>query len=124
MASYARIVKIKEDDITQQKPNGFYINKDEIEEFISKIPNILNIKKSKNTNISKTKLLNNYELSFLDINGEAIYNLYRELRENFSDHKLFQKIDYNGFLDIFLKNIKFDETTDDSDDEFNHENDE
>jgi hypothetical protein len=70
----------------------------------------------------RPKLLSSTELTFLDYNGAIIYDLYFELREYFSGSEYFQKVDYNGFLDIFLNNTMFEELPDDSEDDANNEN--
>lgn len=69
----------------------------------------------------KQVLLNDIEKLFLDYNGELIYDFYRDLRQHFENTGLLKKIDYNGFLDIFLDNIQFIEIDHDTDDETNNE---
>jgi hypothetical protein len=69
----------------------------------------------------KNILLNETEKLFLDYNGELIYDFYSELRKHFENTSLLKKIDYNGFLDIFIDNIQFVELYHDSDDETNND---
>lgn len=72
----------------------------------------------------KPTLLNDVEKSFLDSNGEIVYDFYRELRNHYENSHVFQKTDYNGFLDIFLNSIHFAETEHESDDDAHNDADE
>lgn len=81
-------------------------------------------------NQSKTKQVDkpNVELTmpqseFLDYCSEMIFDLYYDLRQEYSDYGLFHVIDYQGFQEIFLKNIRIEEVYDPSDDEHVNEND-
>jgi len=56
-------------------------------------------------NVHKANKLSQEQLVFLDFYNEHIFDFYYDLRQQYSMSKLFTRVDYNGFLDIFLKNI-------------------
>jgi hypothetical protein len=120
MTSYVKVIKIEDEDIVpQQESNNIIIKQDQLSDFLNK----LELEKQIEKQLFQPPLLTHSQLVFLDINGEIIYDLYYELRDSFNNAGLFHKIDYNGFLDIFINNIKFEQPSDESDDEHNHDND-
>ncbi len=114
--SYANIVKSVEEVIiqkeTQQKPLK------ELDMFLQE----LNQSKSKQIKVKNVELTTS-QSEFLDYCSATIFDLYYDLREEYSDFGLFHRIDYNGFQDIFLNNIRIEELYDSSDDEHVNEND-
>jgi hypothetical protein len=119
MTSYVKVIKIEDEDIVPPPNSDIIIKQDQLSNFLNK----LELEKQLEKQPFKPPLLTHSQLVFLDINGETIYDLYYELRDSFNNAGLFHKIDYNGFLDIFINNIKFEQPSDESDDEHNHDND-
>lgn len=110
MASYISVVKVEQQVVMPQTSNDIIINSSDIALFCS---NMYNQTKT----IKNNKMFTNNQFVFYDINGEAIYNLYYLLRQKYKDSGLFHDVDYNGFLDIFINNISFEELQVDSDDD-------
>jgi hypothetical protein len=54
---------------------------------------------------------------FLDYFSEDIYNRYYEFREYYKEYGLFEKVDYNGYLDVILDSIKVTEVSDETEDD-------
>jgi len=89
---------------------GFEIPREKVHETIHKYCKNL----SNNVKVVKLSEADN---DFIEKNSETIYNAYMDLREAYEYQNLFAKVDYNGFLDIFLKNVIYGEKESDSDDE-------
>lgn len=50
--------------------------------------------------------LSEAQVNFIETHSEHIYDMYRDYRECYQEHKLMNVVDYNGFMDIILNNIK------------------
>jgi hypothetical protein len=57
---------------------------------------------SKNDNNTK---LHYIQHNFMDFFGDRLYDFYREMREEYSPLGFCEKVDNNGFMDIFLENF-------------------
>ena len=111
MTSYASIVKFEE---LEKSKDDKLVLIDDYRTFNEKICAIIN---NKNIGNNISHLLNKNQLTFLDVNGQNIYDLYYNLRDYYKNSGVLNKIQYNKFLEVILMNITFEEIAEDSDDE-------
>lgn len=97
MSSFASAVLKPQESITLSK-SQLIKDDEELQSIMSSL--------SKKSNECIKNKLTEVELFFLDHHSELIYDMYRHFSEIYKDRGLMNKIDYNGFLELFLSNIK------------------
>lgn len=53
----------------------------------------------------KNTKLHYIQHNFMDFFGDRLYDFYREMREEYSPLGFCERVDNNGFMDIFLENF-------------------